>query len=568
MDARARYNAWLCNPLIDDQTKAELRALKDDPGEIEDRFYRWLEFGTGGLRGTIGAGTNRINIYTIRLATQALAQTLKEGGDEQRGVVIAYDSRRMSREFAQAAAGVLVGNGIPVFLFPEVAPSPLQSYAVRRLRVAAGIVITASHNPPQYNGYKVYNGQGGQILSEEASKIASCMARLGLEQVEFDPQPLENPLLSWVDAVVVEGYYEQILEALPVLEHSGELSVLYTPLHGTGGRYVPEILRRAGFTRIHTVKEQLEPDGEFPTVSSPNPEDSAAFELAFAAAERVGCQLIIATDPDADRMGVAVRHGGKWVLLNGNQMGVLLADYLLARRQKEELEGGVIVKTIVTTEMIESLAGKAGVEVRNTLTGFKYIGALMDELPLEGKRFVFSFEESYGYLAGTHARDKDAVEASLLAAQAAAWYGERGLTLVHRLEQLFTEYGYYLQDLASYSFATSLEAERARALVERLRQESLTSIGKERVREVKDFGRGVAVDLTTGQTSPIELPREDVLQWITEQGSKVSLRPSGTEPKMKLYLEVRGPTRQDAEIRLQELKEACHELIVRGLGEN
>jgi phosphoglucomutase len=565
MDAKARYEAWLTDPLIDADTKAELLDLAQDWSAVEDRFYKWLEFGTGGLRGTIGAGTNRMNIYTVRLATQALALSLKEKGAQGEGVVIACDSRRMSREFAQAAAGVLVANGFPVHLFPDIAPTPLLSFAVRFLKASAGIVITASHNPPQYNGYKVYNEAGCQILSSEADAIAAWMARLGLEEVKFDPNPDENPLFSWVGAEVVEAYYESVLAAVPKLTHSGKLRVLYTPLHGTGGRHVPEILRRAGFRQVAVVPEQFEPNGEFPTVRFPNPEDPAAFELAFSQGEKEESDLIIATDPDADRMGAAVRHGDRWILLNGNQMGVLLADFLLSRWDEERLKNGVLIKTIVTTEMIEPLARKFGVEVRNTLTGFKYIGALMDELPGEDRRFLFGFEESYGYLVGTHVRDKDAVVASLLTAQAAAFYADRGLSLVERLEQLCAEHGHYLQELVSYSFANSLEAERARLLVERLRQDSPTVLGTQRVRELRDYGRGTAISLDTGETEPINLPREEVLQWLTEEGGKASLRPSGTEPKMKLYLEARGATRSEAESRLAELKAACQELIARGL---
>lgn len=565
MDAKARWEAWLSNPLIDDQTKAELAELAQDQAELQDRFFKWLEFGTGGLRGKIGAGTNRMNVYTVRVATQALANTLKNGGVAEQGVVIAYDSRRMSREFAQAAAGVLVGNGIPVFVFPEVAPTPLLSFAVRFLKTAAGIVITASHNPPQYNGYKVYNSSGGQILSASAEEISCQMAGLSLEEVVFESEPEQSRLFRWVGGEVEEAYFQAILAALPPLQHTGELKVMYTPLHGTGGRYVPEVLRRAGFARVFTVKEQLQPDGEFPTISSPNPEEGSAFELAFAHAEREGCDLVIATDPDADRMGAAVRSGGRWVLLNGNQMGVLLADYLLSRFGDNRLRNGVLIKTIVTTDMVCPLAQAHGVEVRNTLTGFKYIGALMDELAMKERQFIFGFEESYGFLAGTHVRDKDAVMASLLAAQAAAFYAERGLSLLDRLEELFAQYGYYLQGLESFTFASSLEAERSHLLVERLRQHPPISLAGEQVREVRDYGRGVAIDVASGDQNPITLPREDVLQWFTEEGSRISLRPSGTEPKIKLYLEVKGETRAEAERRLAAMRKACRELIEQGL---
>lgn len=564
MDAKTHYQAWLNDPLIDDDTKAELSALQDQPEEIEDRFYKWLEFGTGGLRGTIGAGTNRMNVYTVRLATQALADTLTGKGRGRAAVVIAYDSRRMSREFAQAAAGVLVGNGIPVYMFPGVAPTPLLSFAVRYLEAGAGIVITASHNPPDYNGYKVYNAAGCQILTEEASQISAQMMGLSLEDVRLHADPLHSPLLTVLDDEVVEAYYGRLLEVVPAPTEK-ELRVLYTPLHGTGGRFIPEVLRRSGFRRISTVTEQLEPDSRFPTVNSPNPEDAAAFELAFRQGEEEGADLILATDPDADRMGAAVWHQGRWVLLNGNHMGVLLADYLLSCLDPEQLQEGVIIKTIVSTEMIEPLARKHGVEVQQTLTGFKYIGALMDTLPAAGKQFVFGFEESYGFLAGTHVRDKDAVAASLLAASAASYYASQGLTLVDRLEELFQEYGYYLQDLSSFSFATSREAERSRAFVERVRKSPLTMIGSERVKEVLDYQSGVHLDLETGRSKPLDFPKAGVLQWITEGGSRVSLRPSGTEPKMKLYLEVQGGSYVEAQARLDELKKACHQLIEAGL---
>lgn len=565
MKALERYEAWLTDPLIDQDTKDELKQLGDNQPEIEDRFFKWIGFGTGGLRGIVGAGSNRMNIYTVQLVTQALANHLKERDIAAGGVAIACDSRHMSKEFVMAAAGVLVANGIRVYIFPEVAPTPLLSYAVRYYQASAGIVVTASHNPPEYNGYKVYNEHGNQMLTEEALSISSKMAELGLDSVLVDPNPQKNPLWQWLDTEIVESYYASLLEISPQIENTTNLRVLYTPLHGTGGRFVPEILRLAGFTKVDVVQSQMAPDGDFPTVSYPNPEDPQAFQLAFEQAKTKPCDLIIATDPDADRMGVAVAQGGEWVLLNGNQVGVLLSDFLLAHQESEKLASSVIVKTIVTTEMIRPIARKYGAEVGETLTGFKYIGTLMDQLPAQNKKFVFGFEESYGYLAGTAVRDKDAVLASLLVAEMAAFYKKQGLTLAERLEELFGEHGYYLQDLVSYSFVSSLEAERSREFIKQLEKQPIATIGSETVVEVLNYGTSVRTDLRLAQETTISLPKEGVLQWITEAGSKVTLRPSGTEPKMKLYLEARGANRQEAETRLDTIKEAFHALVQKGL---
>lgn len=565
MEAQERYNSWLQDPHIDADTKEELRGLADNAAEIEDRFFKWLGFGTGGLRGTLGAGSNRMNIYTVRLVTQALANHLIAQGKAEGGVAIAHDSRRMSPEFTEAAASVLVANGIGVYVFPTVAPTPLLSYAVRYYKASAGIVITASHNPPEYNGYKVYNEHGNQMLTDEALSISSQMAKLGLDNVLVDPNPKENALWRWIGEDVIESYYQCLLEIAPQTDSTEHLRILYTPLHGTGGRFVPEILRRAGFSKVSTLEEQMIPDGNFPTVDYPNPEDPKAFQLAFAKTKDEPCDLIIATDPDADRMGVAVYHGGDWVLLSGNQVGVLLSDFLLSNLEPAQAGRSVVIKTIVTTEMVQPIAAKYGAEVRSTLTGFKYIGTLMDHLPMEHKEFVFGFEESYGYLAGTAVRDKDAIVASLLVCQVAAHYQKQGLTLVDRLEQLFAEHGYYLQDLVSYSFATSREAERSRAFIRQLEHQPITSIGSEPVVEVLNYGKGIHLDLRSRQKTTIRLPREGVLQWITANGSKVTLRPSGTEPKMKLYVEVKGTNREDAQKRLLAIKEAFNELVEAGL---
>ena len=564
MEARMRYDLWLQDPLIDKETKNELRELAHNQAEIEDRFFKWLGFGTGGLRGRVGAGSNRMNIYTVRLVTQALANHLRAQG-KTGGVAIAHDSRHMSREFTEAAASVLVANQIAVYLFPAVAPTPLLSYAVRHYGASAGIVITASHNPREYNGYKAYNEHGNQMLTEEALSISTEMANLGLESVLVDNQAQKNPLWHWIGEDVIESYYARLLDIAPAVDGTKKLRVLYTPLHGTGGRFVPEILQMAGFSKVSTVEEQMAPDGGFPTVRYPNPEDPESFNLAFAQAKVDPCDLIIATDPDADRMGVAVHHNGGWILLNGNQVGVLLADFLLSKLEADQAKRSVVIKTIVTTEMVRPIAKKYGAEVRDTLTGFKYIGTLMDRLPDENLEFIFGFEESYGYLAGMAVRDKDAVLASLLIAQVAAFYQGQGVTLVDRFEELLAEHGYYLQDLVSYSFATSLEAGRSREFIKRLETEPIKAIGAEQVVEVLNYGTSSRLDLRTQEETAIALPKEGVLQWITAEGSKVTLRSSGTEPKMKLYLEVQGTGRQDAQERLRRIKEAFHELVQSGL---
>jgi phosphoglucomutase len=565
VEIQARYEAWLSDPLIDAVTKEELRQLDGQTAELADRFIGWLEFGTGGMRGKIGAGTNRINVYTVRLATQALAIILQEKGLAERGVAIAYDSRRMSREFAHAAAEVFVGNGIPVYVFGTIAPTPILSFAVRYHGTGAGLVITASHNPPEYNGYKAYNAQGVQMLPHEAVEISEKMSTLSLADVKIAEQAQASPLWHDLGEETTQAYFEALLKLVPPIE-PGDISVLYTPLHGTGGQYVPEILRRAGFRHVLTVDEQMQPNGSFPTVALPNPEEKGAFALAMQKAQEQPCDLILATDPDADRVGIAVRHEGDWHLLNGNQVGVLLAEFILSRMTDESRRGGVVVKTIVTTEMIQPIAEKYGVEVVNTLTGFKYIGHLIDELPKEGKHFIFGFEESYGYLAGEIVRDKDAVLASLLVAQMAAFYKNQGRTLVQQLRKLMDEYGYYQESLRSYSFSGTTEAQRAREFIAQLRREPLREIAGEKVVIVRDYGTRIEYDLVAGAQRPIDLPEEDVLQWVTEQGSRVTLRPSGTEPKMKLYLGVRGRSLADSQERLAALEKAFDQLVQNGLG--
>ena len=566
MDAKQRFKHWLDDDQIDDATKQELRSLEGHDDEIHDRFFKVLEFGTGGMRGKIGAGSNRMNIYTIRLASQALATALKEAELAKRGVAIAHDSRRMSREFTEEAAKVLVGNGIPVYVFGEIAPTPLLSFAVRHWKTGAGIVITASHNPPEYNGFKCYQEDGVQMLPEQANRISQVMADLDLADVAVHADAKHSALWTTLGSETNEAYFSAIKTLLPPKkEHDLSLKVLYTPLHGTGAAYVPDVLARAGFEEVGTVPEQMVPDGEFPTVKSPNPEEAGAFELAFAQAGQGGYDLLLATDPDGDRVGSAVWHDGTYKLLNGNQVGILMSDYLLATLPKDRVENGVIIKTIVSTEMIRPIAAEHNVDVLDTLTGFKYIGDQMGRLECEGRPYILGFEESYGYLAGMFVRDKDAVMASLLLAQMAAYYKSEGRTLIDQLERLMEKHGFYLEALRSYSFNSSAEAEQAKQLIETLRTNTMTEIAGETIEYRRDYGRSVELHVPTGDETPITLPKEEVIQWETQSGQRITLRPSGTEPKMKLYIGARAATRSEAEAKRSALEAAFDDIVAQGL---
>lgn len=552
-----RYREWLADPLIDEETKRELSALESRPQEIEDRFYRDLEFGTGGLRGVIGAGTNRMNVYTVGRATQGLArfvldQAAKLGRPP--AVAIAYDSRRMSPQFAEEAALVLAGNGIKAYLFDALRPTPELSFAVRRLGATGGIVITASHNPPEYNGYKVYGHDGCQLVPHLAEIVIGHIRRVGslaevhrISRGEAERQGLLVRLGGEMD----DAYIEAVTAAVPGGERvrlaAGGLKVVYTPLHGAGNVPVRRALLTAGFTDVTVVAEQEKPDGEFPTVASPNPEEREAFKLALETAERIGADLIIGTDPDCDRMGAVVRgKDGAYTALSGNQAGAVMIHYLLERLREEGKlpQQGAVIKTIVTSELGAEIARRHGMRVYNTLTGFKYIGELMTRFEDAGgvPQFLFGYEESYGYLAGTYARDKDAVLASLLICEAAAFYKDQGLTLHEVLEALYRDYGYYEERLESRTMKGKDGMERIRSIMEEWRRNAPDEVAGVQVRERLDYSLGVD-----------DLPRENVLKFFLADGSWFCLRPSGTEPKIKVYFAVRGQSRAEAEARMARL---------------
>lgn len=563
MDFMERYRQWLAQDIFDKATKDELRGIEDNSKEIEDRFYKDLEFGTGGLRGVIGAGTNRMNRYTVGRATQGLANYINKCGIKVSSVAIAYDSRRFSREFAAEAASVLNGNNIKAYLFEDIRPTPELSFAVRELKAAAGIVITASHNPPEYNGYKVYWNDGAQIVSPVAEELMSeinSIGDFGAIRTMESSKAEENGLLQIIGKDIDDIYIEKVKSLALNPDLAGELgenlSIVYTPLHGTGNLPVRRVLSEMGFANISVVPEQELPDGNFPTVKYPNPEEHEAFTLAIKLAEDRKADVIIGTDPDCDRVGAVVRDKqGKYVVLTGNQTGALLIDYMLSslKEQGRLTFKDAIVNTVVTGKLGEEIAKSYGVEVISVLTGFKYIGEKIKEFQASGElEFVFGYEESYGYLAGDFVRDKDAVIASMLICEMTAYYKKMGMSLYDRLMQLFDKYGYFKEGLGSIAFKGKEGMESMRSLIDQIRHNHIESLNGVKVSEFRDY--------ITYQGA-IKLPKENMLSFILEDKSWFAIRPSGTEPKLKLYYSVTGTNLQDADERLEKLKKAVSELV-------
>lgn len=555
------YLRWLNHPLIDAETLSELKGLADEK-EIEDRFYQPLAFGTAGLRGIIGAGTNRMNKYTVRRATAGFARYLLKTNPQAReqGVAIAYDSRYQSPEFAAEAAGVLAHHGILVYLYKELRPTPMLSFAVRHLKTAGGIVITASHNPPEYNGYKVYGPDGAQLLPDAADRILS-----EIEQIEDElsiptlskEEGMAKGLIHLIGEEVDQAYIEKLrtLSIHPgmIKEMADQLCIVFTPLHGTGNIPVRSILKELGFSRVHVVPEQEQPDPEFPTVSSPNPEERQAFDLALQLAKQVNADILIGTDPDADRVGMIVKHENDYVALTGNQIGALLLYYLLEQKRQQGTlpKNGVMLKTIVTSELGRQIASQYGVQTMNVLTGFKYIAEKIREFEKSGDHsFVMGYEESYGYLLGDFVRDKDAVQASMMACEMAAYYKKQGLTLVDVLQQLFGKFGTYLEDLTSFTFQGKEGQEKMSAWMNRLREQPLEEVGDIRVSLNEDYKCGLH-----------GLPPANVLKIHLADGSWIAVRPSGTEPKIKFYFSAVGANKEEAEQKIQKMKQAMLKLV-------
>ncbi|WP_413789324.1 phospho-sugar mutase [Paenibacillus tyrfis] len=548
-----QYELWLKDPAIDESTKEELRQIAGDAKEIEDRFYRDLEFGTGGLRGVIGAGTNRINAYTVARATQGLAQFMLASGKGSLSAVIAYDSRNQSPEFALEAAKVLAGNGIKAYVFESLRPTPELSFAVRYLKADAGIVITASHNPPEYNGYKVYGNDGGQLVPEQAEQvIAEIRGVQSFADVKRKSRAeAENAgSLQWIGEAVDAEYIRAVtaISRNPELvkQTSDNFRIVFTPLHGAGNLSVRAALAGIGFDQVQVVAEQEQPDANFSTVKSPNPEEREAFALAINEAKKTDADIIIGTDPDCDRMGAVVKDAnGEYFVLTGNQSGAIMVDYLLSsRKERGELPAnGVVIKTIVTSEMGAAIAEHYGAKVMNTLTGFKYIGEKMTQFERTGEaEFLFGYEESYGYLAGNYARDKDAVIASMLICEAAAYYKSQGKTLYDVLQELYARHGYFLEKLESRTLKGKDGVEKIQSIMSDWRGAPPEELNGLRVVKVEDFSQGL-----------YELPSENVLKYTLEDDSWFCLRPSGTEPKIKVYFAVRGTSAQAASEAIEQL---------------
>lgn len=555
MNYKQSYEMWLESDVIDIITKEELKALNNEK-EIEDRFYKNLEFGTGGLRGKIAAGTNRMNIYTVGKATQGLAKYLVTNFTNP-SIAIAYDSRNMSDVFAETAAKVLAANGVKVYLYESLRPTPMLSFAVRHLGAEAGIVLTASHNPKEYNGYKVYGSDGGQLTDNAANEVLGYINEIdlftGIKTMNTE-DAVKAGLLVYIGEDVDNAYYEKVETVVVnkelVKERASELNIIYTPIHGSGNIPVRAMLKRLGYTNVHIVKEQELPDGNFPTAPYPNPENPQVFELAIEMAKEVGPDLIFGTDPDCDRIGVIVKEdSGEYKVLTGNQVGVLLSEYMLnARKETGVLSTkDTLIKTIVTTEMATRVAEAYDAQIMSVLTGFKYIGEKIEEFEQTGSNnFVLGFEESYGYLSGGFVRDKDAVIAATLITEMALYYKTKGKNLAQALHDLFEKYGYYKEELVSITMEGKDGQEQIAAMITALRENTPTEVNGVKIATVEDYKLSTRTNVLEGTKEEIKLPKSNVLKFVLEDRSWFVIRPSGTEPKVKIYASVVGKDDVDA----------------------
>lgn len=576
MNYRDNYEMWLSNPYFDEATKEELKAINGDDNEIKERFYADLEFGTAGLRGIIGAGTNRMNIYTVRKATQGLANYIVKQNGQEKGVAIAFDSRRMSPEFACEAACCLAANGIKAYVFESLRPTPELSFAVRELNCISGINITASHNPPEYNGYKVYWEDGAQItpphdakIMDEVKAVTDYSAVKTMDKDEAVKAGLYVEIGKDIDDRYMEELKKVVLHPQCIKKAGKDLKIVYTPLHGTGNLPVRRILKELGFENVYVVKEQELPDGEFPTVSYPNPEAKEAFELALKLASEVDADLVLATDPDADRLGVYVKDtkSGEYICLTGNMSGSFLADYEIG--QKKELEGklpedGELIKTIVTSNMVDAIAKYYGIKVTECLTGFKWIGKEILRMETTKKgQYLFGFEESYGCLIGTHARDKDAIVASMALCEAAAFLKLRGKTIWDAFLEMYERYGYYKDNVISITHKGIEGLEKIKNIMDSLRKNPPVEFGKYKVTSFRDYEEEYIKDMATGEKKPTNIPKSNVLYFDLTEDAWLCVRPSGTEPKIKLYFGVVGSSLADADEKSEQLAGIVKELLAK-----
>ena len=567
-NVKKNYEYWCTSPIFDDATKAELKSLEGNEDEIFDRFYRELEFGTGGLRGVIGAGTNRMNFYTVGKATQGLANFINKQGAAAKGVAIAFDSRRMSPEFADTAACVLAANGIKAYIFDSLRPTPELSFALRTLGCTAGIVVTASHNPPEYNGYKVYWEDGAQITAPKDAQIIGEVNAIK-DYAEIKKMTTEAAKEAGLYEVIGKEIDDKYMEALKKLvlhpeaikQMASSLKIVYTPLHGTGNIPVRRVLKELGFEQVTVVPEQELPDGNFPTVSYPNPEDKKAFALALDLAKKVDADLVLATDPDADRLGVYAKDTktGEYKVFTGNMSGMLICEYEMSQKKALGIlpANGALVTTIVSSNMAQAVAKEYGMKFIECLTGFKYIGEQIKFFEQTGSNeYVFGFEESYGCLVGTHARDKDAVVAVMALCEAAAYYKTQGITLWDQMLNIYNKYGYYKEDLFTMTFKGADGAKKMQDMMDAYRKNTPKQVGAYKVLRLRDYKNDVITDLATGETAPTGLPKSNVLYFELENDAWFCVRPSGTEPKIKFYAGIKGTSLEDSAKKLDELMEA------------
>ena len=574
MNYLEEYKKWCESPEFDEETKKELIAIKDDEKEIEDRFYKELEFGTAGLRGVIGAGTNRMNKYTVGKATQGLANYILEQGTPDNGVAISYDSRRMSKEFSLLTALILNANGIKTYLFENLRPVPELSFTVRKLKCTAGVMITASHNPPKYNGYKVYWDDGAQIVEprdkEIIAKVRAVESFSEIKEIskeEAIEKGLFNVIGTEMDNEYISVLKSKILNPEIVKEQGKKLKVVYTPLHGTGNTIAGRLFKEIGMENVYVVPEQKDPDGEFPTVSYPNPEDKAAFKLALELAKKEDADVVLATDPDADRLGIFAKDAktGEYMEYTGNMSALLIAEYRIEQMKEKGIlpEDGMFITTIVSSDLAKAIAKYYNLECIEVLTGFKNIGRIMrqEEEKENGMKYVFGFEESYGCLIGDYARDKDGIAAVMALCEAACYYASKGKTLWDAMEDIYKKYGYYKEAQVSIVMEGAEGAEKIKEMMTNMRNTPVEKIGEYKVLTFKDVEKDYVKDMVTGEESKTGLPKSNVLYYALEDNNWCCVRPSGTEPKIKLYMGVKGTSDEDAAKKLEALKEAMVAIV-------
>lgn len=566
MSYKEKYQEWINSPIIDEETKNKLKKISNNEKEIEDSFYKELEFGTAGLRGILGVGTNRMNKYTVGKATQGLANFIIKEKGQERGVAIAYDSRNYSKEFSQIAALILNANGIKTYVFESLRPVPELSFAVRYLKCISGIMITASHNPAKYNGYKVYGEDGAQVTSpkdkqimDEVNNIKDYAQIKTIEKEEAIKKGLFNQIGEKIDEAYMNEIKKQSLNP-EIIKKQENLSIVYTPLHGTGNIPVQKILNEIGFKNINIVKEQQEPDGNFPTVEYPNPEDKNAFKLALELAQKVDAQIILATDPDADRLGVYVKDTktNTYIPFTGNMSALIILEYILSQRKEKNTipENGVVIKSIVSSTMAKPITQKYNVRLEEVLTGFKYIGEKIKEYEINKKyEYIFGYEESYGCLVGTHARDKDAIVAVMLLCEAAAYYKEKNMTLWDQMINMYNEYGYYKEGIKQVTLEGIDGAEKIKEIMDNFRKNPPKNFRKFKVEKIRDYNNSIILEAGTNKTEKINMPKSNVLYYELSNDSWIAVRPSGTEPKIKYYIGVKGKSIEEANEMLEELME-------------